>query len=370
MTGATYALFAGGGTAGHVLPGLAVADELVARGHDPATIAFVGSNLGNDRSLVERAGYAFWGLPGRGIQRRVTLDNIGAVLGILGGVFRGIALVRRLRPRVIVVIGSYASVPCVVGAVVFRVPIVVLARDAKAGAADRLAGRFAKVCAVPFPVTDLPRAVVTGNPVRPEVLATDRVAGRSGARAALGLPLDRTVIAVFTGSLGSRRVNTAVRGLIERWADRCDLAVRHAVGRRDWAEYSADLPALSGDGIVYQPIEYEDQMELLLAAADVAVTRAGGATVAELAAVGLPAIMVPLPVAPRDHQTANAEVLVGEGAGVCVRDDELDTDRLERELTALVTDPDHRKEMGERAHALAHPRAAQAVADLVEANAR
>src|SRR5262249_12711235 len=155
--------------------------------------------------------------------------------------------------------------PCVVGAVLFRVPIVVLARDARAGAADRLAGRFAKACAVPFASTDLPRAVITGNPVRAEVLAVHRASDAGDARAKLSLPDDRVVVAVFTGSLGSRRVNTAVRGLVDRWSDRTDVAIRHAVGRRDWSEYSSDLPVLPTDGLVYQPIEYEDQMELLLA---------------------------------------------------------------------------------------------------------
>ncbi|MBI2703762.1 MAG: UDP-N-acetylglucosamine--N-acetylmuramyl-(pentapeptide) pyrophosphoryl-undecaprenol N-acetylglucosamine transferase [Actinobacteria bacterium] len=359
-------LFAGGGTAGHVLPGVAVAKELVARGRPSGVIHFVGSAVADDRTLVEEAGFMFTGLPGRGIQRRFTLDNVRAIAAIVAGVFRGIALVRRMRPKVVVAIGSYAAVPCVVGAALFRVPIVVLARDARAGAADRLAGRFAKACAVPFESTDLPRAVVTGNPVRAEVLAVDRAADAGDARAKLNLPDDRVVVAVFTGSLGSRRVNTAVRGLVDRWADRAGVAIRHAVGRRDWAEYARGLPELRAGGLVYQPVEYEDQMELLLAAADVAVTRAGGATVAELAVVGLPAIMVPLPIATRDHQTANADALVAAGAGIRVPDDELDTDRLEAELAPLVDDAQRRLSMSAAALSVARRDAAAAVADLVE----
>src|SRR5207344_3233491 len=140
----------------------------------------------------------------------------------------------------------------------------------------RLAGRFAKACAVPFEGSDLPRAVVTGNPVRPEILAVDRARDRDRARAELGLPADRRVVAVFSGSLGSTRVNDAVAGLAERWRARSDVAIRHAVGARDWdASAAGALPpsddrSASGDapeGLVYQRVRYEDHVEHLYAAA-------------------------------------------------------------------------------------------------------
>ena len=366
----TYALVAGGGTAGHVLPGLAVANALVARGHDPATIHFVGSERGLEASLVPAAGFGLTVLPGRGIQRRLTLENVAAVWGLLKAVFMGIGLVRRRRPQVVLVLGGYASVACVIGAVLWRVPIVVAEQNARAGAANRLAGRFAKASAVPFPETDLPRKVVTGNPVRAEVLAIDRVGGRAAAREALGLPLDRTVVAVVTGSLGARKVNQAVRAAVPVWADRSDLAVRHVIGSRDFEAMAADAPELPAGGLLYQQVRYEDRMDLLLAAADLLVGRAGGTTVAELAEVGLPGLLVPLPIAPRDHQTANAAALVGAGAAILVPDAELDGPRVVRELQPLLDDPARLAAMGEAALSLAHPDAADRVADLVEANAR
>ena len=133
--------------------------------------------------------------------------------------------------------------------------------------------------------TDLPKAIVTGNPLRPEIRAMAEHPDRDGARAELGLPLDRTVIAVFSGSLGSRRINEAVRGVVGRWADRSDLAVRHVIGRRDYADYVASAPTPPPDGLVYQVLEYEDRVHRLLDAADIGVTRAGG-TVFELMAAG------------------------------------------------------------------------------------
>jgi UDP-N-acetylglucosamine--N-acetylmuramyl-(pentapeptide) pyrophosphoryl-undecaprenol N-acetylglucosamine transferase len=362
----TFALFAGGGTGGHVVPALAVADELVARGHAPATIHFVGSDRGIETTMVPDAGFGLTTLPGRGVARRVSVQSLLAIFGIVVGVFRGIGVVRGLRPQVVVAYGSYAAVPGIVGAVLWRVPIIVMARDARGGAADRLGARFAKASAVPFAGSDLPRAVVTGNPVRDEIGAIDLATDAEPARLELGLPADRVVVGVFTGSLGSRTVNTAVRGLVERWSNRSDVAIRHAVGRYQWATYRESFPVLPDGGLVYQAFEYEEHMEWLLAAADVVVTRAGGATVAELAAVGLPAIVVPLPIAPRDHQWFNGQVLVDAGAAVMVRDAEFDTDRLERELEPLVADADRRARMAAGARTVGRPDAAARVADLIE----
>jgi UDP-N-acetylglucosamine--N-acetylmuramyl-(pentapeptide) pyrophosphoryl-undecaprenol N-acetylglucosamine transferase len=370
MAAGTFAVIAGGGTAGHVLPGLAVARALVGRGHPAESIHVVGSERGIENRLVREEGLPFTALPGRGIQRRLTLANVGAVLGLVAGVVKGVALVRRLRPRVVVVLGGYASVPCTVGAVLWRVPIVVMEQNARAGAANRLAGRFARASAVPFATTDLPRAILTGNPVRPEILSVARPAAVPAARAALDLPVDRTVVAVFSGSLGARRINEAVRDAMASWADRRDLAVRHVIGSRDWDAITGSLPALPPGGLHYQPVRYEDRMDLLLAAADVAVCRAGGTTVAELAEVGLGAILVPLPVAPRDHQTANADALVRAGAAIRIPDGELDGPGLVATLDPLLADPGRLAAMGRAAATLGRPDAAERVADLVERYAR
>src|SRR5262249_9157045 len=153
----------------------------------------------------------------------------------------------------------------------------------------------------------------------------------------------RTIVAVYSGSLGSRRINDAVHGLVERWKDRDDLAIRHVIGRRDFGLLVASAPT-ADDELHYQVLEYEDRMDLLLSAADVAVTRAGGG-VAELAALGVPAVLVPLPIAPRDHQTANARVLVDAGAAVLVPDSELTVERLETELRAILDDTGRREAM-------------------------
>lgn len=368
-------LIAGGGTAGHLLPGIAVAEALVAHGRKPSEIHFVGGDRGVERSLVPPAGFSLDELPGRGIQRRLTLQNLSAAWGLVRGLWRGIGIVRRRRPAVVVVLGGYASFACGVGAVVCRVPLVLLEQNARAGAVNRALRRFCAASAVSFEGTDLPRAVVTGNPLRPEIVAAaeraraDRDAARRDACSELGLPADRTVVAVTSGSLGSRRINTAVRGLADVWASRADLAIRHVVGRRDFADAAADEPDLPSGGLVYQLVEYEDRVDELLLAADVVVSRSGG-SVAELAAVGVPAILVPLPIAPRDHQRANARSLVAAGGAVLVADEDCTPERLATELDAILTSSDRREAMAGAMRAAARPDAADRVARLIEEQAR
>lgn len=365
-----WALIAGGGTAGHVLPGVAIAKAMVAAGHDPSTVRFVGSTAGMEGVLVPEAGFDITLLPGKGIQRRLTIANLGASWGLLRASVTSLRLVRRLRPSVVVCLGGYASVPCALAALALRVPVVVQEQNAVPGAVNRLVAKLARASAVSFPDTDLPRAEFTGNPVRAEVLAADRQRDREAARVALEVPAGYRLVAVFGGSLGAGRINHALRDAVGLWAERKDLAVRHIIGRRDWAEATGDLPDLLPGGLLYQAVEYESRMDLVLTAADLAVCRAGATSVAELAVLGVPSILVPLPGAPGDHQTANARYLEQAGAAVVVPDGELDAARLVREVDALLADPDRLAAMGRAAVSRGHRDAADRVAALAEVHAR
>ncbi|HET6915984.1 MAG TPA: undecaprenyldiphospho-muramoylpentapeptide beta-N-acetylglucosaminyltransferase [Acidimicrobiales bacterium] len=366
-----FAVIAGGGTGGHAVPAVAIARALVDRGHPPATIHFVGSARGIERRLVPEAGFSITLLPGRGIARRLTPANVGAVAGLLSAAVQAFFLLRRLRPSVVVTVGGYASAPCAAAAVILRIPLIVEEQNATPGLANRLAGRFALACAVSFPGTPLPRSVVTGNPVRQEIISVDRSPeGRAAAKNALGLPADRTVVAVAGGSLGARRINEATLGLAALWADRADVAIRHVIGERDFERVTSAAPAPPATGLVYQQIRFEDRMDLLLAAADVTVQRAGASTVSELTVAGVPSVLVPLPGAPGDHQTLNARTLADAGAAVLVPDSELDGERLARELDRLIGDRDLLDSMAAAAEGLGQPDAASKVAALAEEHAR
>lgn len=366
--GRPFAVICGGGTGGHVIPAVAIGQALVEAGHPAETVHFVGARRGMERELVPAAGFPITLLPGRGIVRRVSASNLGAIAGLAVAFVQAVVLLARLRPRVVVSVGGFASAPAVFAAWLWRIPLVVAEQNAVPGLVNRLAARVAEAAAVSFPGTPLPRAVLTGNPVRTQMTAVDRRPdARSRARRALGLPDAARVVLVAGGSLGARRLNEAVAGLAEAWASRSDVAVRHVIGARDWE----DLPApAGGSGLVYQRIRFEERMDLCYAAADLAVHRAGASTVAELTAAGMPSILVPLPGAPGDHQTANARRLAEAGAAVVVADAELDTTRLALELDRLLADPLHLQAMGAAAHTLARPRAAAEVAELAERTAR
>jgi undecaprenyldiphospho-muramoylpentapeptide beta-N-acetylglucosaminyltransferase len=349
-----------------VVPAIAVARALVDLGHAAESIHFVGARHGIEGRLVPEAGFGVTLLPGRGVQRRLTAANVPAVAGLAAAAVRGLALITRHRPSVVVSVGGYASFPGVLASAVLRLPLVVVEQNAAPGAANRIAARFARAAAVAFPGTALPRAVVTGNPVRREVLDVDRSpAGQGAARRQLGMPAGATVIVAFGGSLGARTINRAVVALAERWRDRGDVAVYHVLGTRDWDMVMAEAPALPEGGLWYRPVRYEDHMEVVYAAADVALCRAGASTVAELAAIGLPSILVPLPGAPNDHQTANARALVDAGGARVVPDAEATAERLEAEL-AVVGEAATLAAMAKGARSVAHRDAASEVAALVE----
>jgi UDP-N-acetylglucosamine--N-acetylmuramyl-(pentapeptide) pyrophosphoryl-undecaprenol N-acetylglucosamine transferase len=352
-----FAVITGGGTGGHVYPALALASELVSRGHPHDTIRFVGARRGLEARVVPDAGYAIDLLPGRGFQRRVTVANLRSAWDTVVAFGRARAVIRQARPRVVVGVGGYASLPCVVAARLRRVPVVVHEQNAAPGLANRIAVRMGATPAVSLPGTPLDGAVVTGNPVRGEIAATRRAPDPA-----------RRLVAVFGGSLGSARINEAGLGLYDRWRDRGDVTVHHVAGPRNYEDCAARLAALRhpGDALRYELVGYEEHMEQLYARTTVAVCRAGAVTVAELAAARVPAVLVPLPGAPGDHQTRNAETLEAADAAVLVPDAECDGARLDAELTKLLADPARLDSMAAAAHHLARPDAAARLADLVE----
>lgn len=359
------AIITGGGTAGHTNPGIAIAQALVDAGVAPSAVHFVGARRGNEGVLVPAAGFSIDLLPGRGLQRRLTLTNLKSAVALLQGLGRAVRIVGRRRPSVVVCLGGYAAAATTAAALLRRIPVVVSEQNARASAVNRLFGRWAKVCALPFPDTDLPHGVVTGNPVRRAVRDAVRGGEREAARAALGLPSDRVVVAAWAGSLGATRINEAVAQLAQRWGDRQDVTLYHVVGQRDWSRFGEGHPAGTDVGLDYRVVAYEDRMDQLLVAADVAVCRAGASTVAELAIAGLPAVLVPLPGAPRDHQFHNATELVDAGGAVRLADDDVDGDRLTDVLAPIVDDAATRSTRSAAARSVARPDAAEHVASLV-----
>ncbi len=380
MKGRRKIVIAGGGTGGHIVPSLEIARALVKAGYPATSIELFGSRRGQEATLWPTLEFPFILLSGRGIRRslrpRALIENVGAIAGLIWATLRSVVSFVSDRPRIAVVVGGYAGFSAGFAAVVTKVPLILVNTDAVPGAVNAALGRFATASAVAFSGTDLPRATVTGTPVRPELSTLDRsAAGRRSARQALGLPPARLTIAAFGGSLGARRINAAVAELAQQWRERGEVSIYHVAGRRDFARYSGHATADAGStgepaGLDYQVIPFEDRMPELYSAADVVVCRAGAMTVAELMVAGVPAILVPLPGAPRDHQTKNASVLAAAGAAILVPDDQCDGGRLAAEIDQLLGDPDRLEAMGDAARNLGRPSAATNVADMVRANAR
>ncbi len=361
-------LIAGGGTAGHTNPGIAVAEALVALGLSRDDIGFVGSTRGNEATLVPEAGFALDTLPGRGIPRRIGPAAIKSIAELIRGQARARSLIKRRNPEVVVCLGGFAAFAPSVAARMMGIPVVVTEQNARASAVNRIVGRFAEECALPFPPTDLPNGVLTGNPIRTAVadaLTDQSPERRRRARAKLGVVDDQaTLLAVWAGSLGAGSINSAVRELAELWSDRDDVVIYHVVGRRN---PDALRPLRSGSGDRYITVPYETDMPTLLMGADLALTRGGASTIAELAVAGLPAAIVPLPSAPRQHQLANAKELENVGRAIILDDAELSGEYLRTKLSPLF-ESERRRQMREAIPTVDHARAAHEVAILVHSH--
>lgn len=329
----------GGGTGGHVFPMQAIAEQLLELGVGPSDVRYVGSRRGQEGGILAGGPIRLTLLPGRGIRRslraRDLRANIGAAVGLLVAVVEGFVLVGIWRPRAVVSVGGYASFGISLAAIVWRRPLVLVELDAHPGAAQRLLTRFATKRCCAFP-TDAKGVVQSGAPIRASVIAVDRsVTARVHARARAHPPIqpDRQVIVVMTGSLGSWSVNKTVSELAAQWAERKDRVILHVTGRRDFARISATSPKTTG--LDYRIIEFAE-MEELWAVCDVALCRSGALTVAELTALAIPSVLVPLPGAPGDHQTRNAEVLARGGGARILEERSLDAPTLARVLDEVL----------------------------------
>jgi UDP-N-acetylglucosamine--N-acetylmuramyl-(pentapeptide) pyrophosphoryl-undecaprenol N-acetylglucosamine transferase len=336
MSERCFAVVTGGGTSGHVLPALAIADALVAQGHPPGTVHYVGTRRGVETRLAPESGYPHTLLDVVGLQRSLSRRNLAFLPKLFGSVRAARRLLRELQPAVVVNVGGYGSFPATWAARRLGIPYVVVSYDRRPGLVSKLMARGAAAVAVAFKGSALPRARLTGAPVRQEVIAVDRAAQRAEARRALDLPDDRFVVAVMCGSQGAAVVNSAVSGAVDLLADRSDLAVHHVVGDRFVSEAA---PARDGaQGILYRVIGYEDRMPQLYAAADLMVTRGGAGTIAELATVGVPAIVVPWPGAAENHQLDNARTLSDVHAAILLEQHDLSARRLADEVLRLRAD--------------------------------
>jgi UDP-N-acetylglucosamine--N-acetylmuramyl-(pentapeptide) pyrophosphoryl-undecaprenol N-acetylglucosamine transferase len=344
-------VIAAGGTAGHVVPALAVAERLKAAGAD---VVFVGGERA-EAELVPAAGYELRTIRVEGLSRTNPLRAARACGLAAAAVVRARQMLGELAPAAVLGGGGYVAGPVGLAAVSRGIPLVLSESDSHLGITNRLLARRARrVClAFPFEGRGGDRYLVTGRPVAPPA------ADPRAARARFGIGEGETCVLVFGGSLGARSINEAA---VEAFRA-APFRVLHAAGTRDY-----DALAARVDGAGYDLRPYIHEFADALAACDLCVARSGG-SVFEIAAAGKPALLVPYPHASADHQTSNARWMADAGAAVVVPDGELTAARLGREVAALLADPARLDAMAAASAALARPDAAQAVADEVLAAA-
>lgn len=350
---------AGGGTGGHLYPGLAVARELLAR--DPSTIVtFAGTATGLEARVLPREGFPLDVIRSAGLKGKSPAAVARGVALLLPGALDAWRIVSRRRPDVVVGLGGYSSGPVVLAAALKGVPTLVLEQNAVPGLANRLLARVVDAAAVTYEEA-LPwfrgKGFVSGNPVRPGFL--DRAEPGPAAPRAPGV----VRLLVFGGSQGAHAINVAMVAAAPTLARHAPpLSIVHQTGDRDLALVREGYRQAGLEARV-EPYLYD--MDREMRAADLVVCRAGATTLAELTALGRPALLVPLPTATDDHQRRNAEALARRGAAEVLDQAGLTGDRLASRILALADDEARRRSMAEAARRAARPDAARVIADRV-----
>lgn len=375
MTDKLSVAIAAGGTAGHVNPALALAEELRQRGH---AVRFFGESRRLEGKLVPQAGFDFFPVRVTGFDRArpwtlaTALYHLSREQSRLVRAFKDDA---SLKPDVAIGFGAYIELPLMRAAAKMGIPVALHEQNSVPGLANKQSANAASLIAIAQPSVEKifrehagahTKIVMTGNPVRRSVLEGDRARGR----AALGVGEDETLLLVFGGSLGAHHLNERIAALKERLLSVPGLHVMHSTGANDF-EATRDLLALTDAEASRWTVQpYIQDMGDMLAAADLVLSRAGASSIAEIAALAVPSVLVPYPHATADHQTTNARFLVDAHAAVMFADADIDGKAFEDTLADLLASSSKRSAMRRAAKDLAQDRAAQMLADQIEALVR
>ena len=364
-------LIAGGGTGGHIYPALAIAGAL--REQDPAArLLFIGTGHGLEAELVPRAGYPLEKVELYGFQRRLSWRNFKNLFLLAASLWQVRRILREFRPDVVVGTGGYVCGPVVAQAARVGIPTLIQEQNALPGVTNKILGRMVDVVALGYAEAAASfagrkaRVVVTGNPVRPDLLSEER----AEACRFFGLSPELPVVLVTGGSQGARSLNQAALAMLLRYAkENKPVQILHITGQTDYNNIIRSLEsaglAPNNPSATFRVLPYVHEMPKALAAATLAISRAGAIGLAELSLRGVPAILVPYPYAAENHQEINARSLEKRGAAVVVRDAELSGEWLFDTVDRLLGDPGRLQAMAAAAVEAAHPEATATIAGLV-----
>ena len=347
-------LISGGGTAGHINPALAIAEN-IKREFEGAEIRFVGTPFGMENKLVKKAGYEIYHVDVKGFQRKLTLKNISTAWKAFTSPIKAGKIIKEYSPDLVVGTGGYVSWPVLSAASKRKIPTVIHEQNAQAGVTTRMLSRFVDRVMISFEATmgqlncKSENVILTGNPVRHELFELRR----EEERKKLSIPEDAFYILSFGGSLGARAINDTVLSLIkDKSLSSMGVYHTHAIGSYEWKNRREGIEALEKkDG--EEVVEYIYDMPSKMCASDLVICRAGAITLAELAVLGKPAILIPSPYVTDNHQYKNAKVVEDEGAGVVIEEKDLTPERLLSEITNIINDKARLSEMQKNARRLA-----------------
>ena len=346
-------IIAGGGTGGHIYPGIAIAQEFRRRDAD-TQILFVGTAKGLETKIIPREGFNLELIEVAALKRVGFVNRVKSLMKLPKSFLSVRSLIKQVRPDLVIGVGGYASGPVVLTAALMDVPTLVAEQNALPGFTNRVLARFVKAAAVSFEEAREffgDKAEITGNPVRAEFFDVP-----------VKYPDDVIHVLITGGSQGARAINEAVIGALPMLAEEKDhLSFTHQTGENDFYRVR---DAFENSGLNAEVRPFIEKMVDEFAYADLVISRAGATTVAELAAAGKPAIMIPFPFAADDHQRKNAEAIERAGAGRMILQAELTPERLAKELLWLIRDPQQLGRMAEASKSLGHPDAAKRVVDM------
>ena len=353
-------ILSGGGTGGHIYPAIAIANELKSRFPD-AEFLFVGAQDKMEMQKVPQAGYAIKGLWIAGLQRRLTFDNALFPIKLVSSLLKSRAIIRKFKPDVVIGTGGFASGPLLQAAAMAGIPTVIQEQNSYPGITNKLLAKKARKICVAYDNLDSffpkEKMILTGNPIRQDLIAID--SKREEAIRYFNLDANKKTLLVLGGSLGARRINQLIANEIAAFSDQ-NIQVIWQCGKL----YFEDYKHFSENKNI-QVLSFIDRMDLVYAAADVVISRAGASSVSELCVVGKPVIFIPSPNVSEDHQTKNAQAILDKKGGLMIKESELD-EKFSTVFNDLISNENLQKELSENIKKLAKVNATKEIVDEIE----
>ena len=355
-------IIAGGGTAGHINPGIAVA-KFIKQKDKNADILFIGTRRGLETKLVPREGFDLKLIKVRGFKRRLSLDTFAAVKELFQGLLEARKIIKEFKPDVVIGTGGYVCGPVLFNACRMKIPTLIHEQNAFPGVTNRILSRIVDAVAISFKESAqyfkyAKKLVYTGNPVRSEIIQADRQASRKR----LDIGPNDTFVVIFGGSLGAERINATVVEMLKKYS--MDCKILFGTGNAQYESIAKELEGVRSSSVLVVPYIYD--MGSAMAAADLVICRAGAITCSELTALGVPSIMIPSPNVVANHQEYNARSLEKNGASVIILEKDLSGDILYDQMARLLKDKEQLNKMAKNAKKIGITNAAEKIYSIID----